>query len=622
MYQSANIERVVLIGAPNSGKTTLFNWMTRSRFRAVNYPGSTVDCYRGRTHPSYGRSLDILDTPGVYGVSSQSADEEVTLNILQKKSELGNIDFVVFCLDATQLRRQLPMALKVAQMGWPMVLALTMSDLVEKKKFQIDFKKLESVLGSKLYLIDGKTGRGVDQLISGLHKTPLQEVSLVAMDQLMSQRECTEKVDQILKSVTQSLDFEWQSDLWDQVLLHPVWGLVSFFLIMATLFTSVFWLAAPLMDWIDSLFSMLGSGIHQIAGQGLWVDFVADGVVASLASVIVFLPQIFILFFLMGILEDSGYLARAATLVDKPLSMLGLGGRSFVPLLSGYACAVPAIMATRTITSKKERRLAQAMIPLLSCSARLPVYSLLLAFLVGESSPFLAGLLLTLIYIVSGVIGAIATWGLNLLLPKTEKSSFVLELPLYRRPSLRLVMMHALVKCGSYVRKAGPIIFVLALVLWWSSHFPRNEIISGADKTPVAQNISESYLGQMGQKIEPLFKPMGIDWKVGVGLISAFAAREVFVSSMALVYDVSTEETEGIQEGVLAKMKAATWPNGDPIFRVGTIIGLIAFFMIALQCSSTVGIVLRETQSWTFTLAQLFGFNLVAYLVAVIFAQF
>lgn len=611
------IQSLVLVGPPNAGKTTLFNWITNSRYRAVNYPGSTVDCLKGQSHARYGRPLTVVDSPGIYGLEGDSPDEEVTIRLLKHDRKLGRLDAAVVCVDATQLERHLPLVFQVQALGWPVVVALTMHDLERTSGIEIDLDHLKKLIGVPVIRIDGRLGLGVEELIREARDLSLACPVPEKMDQsavLKKTRNMVAKISTHKVLASSPLEKTVRLDQW---LLHPVWGIVAFLSITMALFTAVFWLADPLMSFVDGGFSALGFFIHEGLGGTLLADFLADGIVASFGAVLVFVPQILILFLLLGVLEDSGYLARAATLIDRPLAAVGLSGRSFVPLLSAYACAVPAIMAARTIRSARERWIAISVIPLMSCSARLPVYALLLTFLFSGDAAWKGGLALALIYLGSMVIGALAAAVLDRLVKGKGDSSFLLELPIYRAPQWKVVSRNAILRTQSYVKRAGPVIFVLAMVLWFATNFPRPE--AGES---VAEATQTSYAGQAGQWIEPVFEPMGVDWRVGFGLISAFAAREVFVSAMALVFGVTTEGEEGtIRSALIDRMRAAKLPDGAPVFTLASVLGLIVFFMIALQCTSTTAVAGRETGSWRFAVTQVVVLNLVAYVLSVLVVQ-
>jgi ferrous iron transport protein B len=388
---------------------------------------------------------------------------------------------------------------------------------------------------------------------------------------------------------------------------------------MGSLFSCIFWLAKPIMEGVDHSLTALAEYILALAPENLFVQFVSGGVIASASAVLVFVPQIFILFTGIILLEDSGYLARSATLVDKPLSLFGLGGRSFVPLLSGYACAVPAMMAARTINSRRERLLTLFMIPLMSCSARLPVYALLLSFLFLGEPAWKGGLALTAIYFVSLLLGGVAVVIVGRFIKATERSFFMMELPVYRRPRILSVLRQAFSRTKSYIFSAGPAIFTFALIVWAATTFPRIDLQNKAER------LQSSYAASAGHVIEPVFTPMGGDWRTGVGLMSAFAAREVFVSSLAVLFQVTEVENqqdeESLQSSLLHKMSEAKAPNGRPLFTGTSVLGLVIFFMIAMQCLSTFTVSVRESGSFRFALLQLVSFNIVGYCLSVIVVQ-
>jgi ferrous iron transport protein B len=401
----------------------------------------------------------------------------------------------------------------------------------------------------------------------------------------------------------------------DQFLLHPILGGIVFLILMTLLFSSIYWVAQPFMDLIESSFGFISELVKNNI-QGLFGQFLSDGIIAAVGGVVIFVPQIFILFLLIGFLENTGYLARIAALVDKPLSFIGLGGRSFVPMLSGFACAVPAIMATRNIKSKKEKLIAQFVIPFMTCSARLPVYALILGFLFADKNPLYAGFSMAILYFMAIVIGAISSGIISKIVGGNEKSQLSLDLPLYRVPRFKILFLQAIEKSKSFLMKAGPIVFVLALVLWAASSFPRHL----DNETRTAAEITEqSYAAQFGKSIQPVFEPLGVDWRVGFGILSAFAAREVFVSAMAIVFHIEGEDDEQTT-GLLEKMKTAKFESGpyidQPIFTVASCVGILIFFMIALQCLSTFAILKKES-GMTLAMAQLISSNVVAYALAV-----
>lgn len=614
----ARVPVVALVGAPNSGKTTLYNWLTGSQAKAVNYPGSTVDYMKGELAQHWKKSQAfVLDTPGTYSLQAKSEDEMVTQKIILRQNPDALPDHVVVVLDGTQLARHLVLAEQVRETGLSMVLAITMADLLRSQDISLNLEPLRQHFRCPVLLVDGRLGGGIQDL-AGVFSQNKNEISTPEVKAWTGaeQDEKTRWAEDLARKVFQKSEVRipeiWNRTMkWDRLFLHPVFGSLAFFVIMTALFTSIYSLAAPLMDQVEGLFTWLSEVVLVLNPESLVVDFLANGIIASFGAVLIFVPQIFILFLGMGFLESSGYLARAATLIDKPFSKIGLSGRSFVPFLSGYACAVPALMAARNISSSRERWIARFIIPLLSCSARLPVYGILLAFLFSKSAPWIPGLVLAAIYIGSMLVSALASGILNKILPQDKKSFFLLELPLYRKPLLKVMLNQAWMKTKSFIQRAGPVIFVLTVVLWVGTTFPHHQASD-------AEKIQTSYLGQLGQKIEPVFEPMGLDWRGGIGLLAAFAAREVFVSTLAVVYNVADADSEA---GLLNAMSQAKLSDGTPVFTVASSVGLILFFMVALQCLSTVGMMIRESNSYQVALIQLVAFNLFAYVLAVAAVQ-
>jgi ferrous iron transport protein B len=616
---------VALVGAPNSGKTTLYNWLTGSKFKTVNYPGATIEYSLGKlaTHWNQGSHL-IMDTPGTYSLDPKSEDERVTHEALFNHPTHGAASLVVVVIDGTQISRQLTLVQQLMAAGFPVIGAVTMSDLLKKENQDVDWAHLEEILGIKIVTVEGVLGQGVDLLCQEINQAMQNIKSQPVLSKTSflgdKQFEVYQKNSLIWSHKIQKnkkiLNVFKNTQKIDSFLLHPVGGIFLFLAIMSLLFSSIYWMAQPYMDLIDSGFAFLADAVIKDRENLLWADFLSNGVIKSLGSVLIFLPQIFILFFGIGILESSGYLARAATLVDKPFSKLGLSGRSFVPVLSGFACAVPAIMATRNISSKRDRLITSFMIPLMTCSARLPVYALLTGFLFRKAPVWQAGLFLASLYFGALVLGAISAAILNRIIPQGEKSLFMMELPLYRRPQFKILLLQSWNRSLSYAKKAGPVIFTLAVAVWLGSTFPHYQ------ETNPEIKLSQSYLGQVGQKIEPIFEPMGADWRVGVGLISAFTAREVFVSTLAVVMNIGdTQDEDSLQNSLLDTMDQAKKRNGEKLFTVASVIALIVFFMIALQCMSTFAIAAKETGSMQFALIQLISLNLLAYILAVLIYQ-
>lgn len=658
---------ITLVGPPNSGKTTLFNYLSGKKFKTVNYPGSTVEYSTARILNKYDIQADLLDSPGIISLNPGSPDEEVSVNSLYKHPKLGSPDLVIVTVDASQITRHLFLAKQLILAGFRLIIAVTMVDLLNKRNLTISTKKLGKTLGCDAIIIDGRSGEGVsilielikknlDDLIVNGKKLPTKTFADSDKNELLSIYHEIEgiesKVIESLRNNDNEINLtQANSELIvlspsmrdavnrpdeltlkiDKILLHRFWGLFYFFLIMAVTFTSIFWIAEPFMGYIDDLFGFLASSASENLGETWFSSLVADGIITGTGAVMVFLPQILILFLILGLLEDTGYLARGAMLIDKPLSKIGLNGKSFVPMLSGFACAIPAMMAARTIANRKERLLTIFIIPLMSCSARLPVYALLIAFLIPYDKLWVGGIILAIIYIFSIVSTLVAAAIINKynksLIKTKDDSSFILELPAYRIPKTVIVIRNSFESAKQYITHAGPVILVFSVVLWFLTYFPNHspEIRDAdfMDETELAEiisaeRLSSSYASDLGKIIEPLMTPIGMDWRIGVSLIATFAAREVFVSSLALIFKVTGDE-DSLQSSILKSMRSArNEATGEPLFTISTIIGLIVFFIFAMQCISTLAVSRKETGSWRIPLLQVTLFTTLAYLFAFI----
>lgn len=651
------IPLITLVGPPNSGKTTLFNYLSGKNFKTVNYPGSTVEYYTCRIQDKFNIEANLLDSPGIISLNPNSPDEEVTVNSLYNHPEFGIPDLVIATADASQLSRHLLLTKQLLSAGFRVILVLTMPDLLEKKGLKVNTDKLSKLLRCDVVIINGRTGKGIENLITKIEKNLREsDKNNDFQPSIISDKLSKEdliglyaEIEQLTKSVIEPINFpdlekinqeikilnpvlqepELQPDLFtlklDKILLHRRYGLIFFFLIMTTMFTSIFWLADPFMGMVDDLFSYLAQTSSEILGNTWYSHFISDGLINGTGSVLVFLPQILILFLILGLLEDTGYLARGAMMIDKPLSKIGLNGKSFVPMLSGFACAIPAMLAARTISNKRERLLTIFIIPLMSCSARLPVFVLLVAFLTPGDKPWLGGLLLASIYIFSIVSSIIVASIINKfsksLIKAQDNSSFILELPAYRIPKLKIVLKNSYINALHYIKRAGPIILVLSMIIWFLTYMPNHSPVvdgNGLSQDEIMQlekseRLATSYAAELGKFIQPIMTPLGMDWRIGVSLIAAFAAREVFVSSLALIFRVTDEEN--IQSSLLTAMQEATnQQTGDPLFTTATVIGLIVFFVFALQCISTIAVSRKETGGWRIPILQLIIFTSTAYL--------
>jgi ferrous iron transport protein B len=644
---------ITLIGQPNSGKTTLFNLLTGSNFKTANYAGSTVEFSVGQIDPKFDFQAVLLDSPGVTSIHPQSPDEETTIDALFHHPVYKLPDLVIVTADTSQLSRQLYLVRQLIDSGFNVLIALTMHDILEKKDHFVSVEKMEELLKVPVIKINGRSGDGVAELVrrcrshyeyvifeNGKEKvkrpsppTEKDVITLYAYTESVEKQVVQPKIRPVDLSAINKKIFNTRphgadehSVKLDQIFLHPFWGMILFIFSMSVIFTSIFWLAQPVMDLISETFGILSTWVTTFLPASWYADLLAQGIIAGVGMVVTFLPQIVILFLFLGILEDSGYLARGAMLIDKPLSKIGLNGRSFVPMLSGFACAIPAIMAARTISNRRERLLTIFIIPLMSCSARLPVYALLLALVVPKEKPWIAGVALGMIYLTSLILGAAAAGIISRLAGKKGVSSFMLELPAYRKPIFRFILKATYYKSVMYVKKAGPTIIFCSLLLWALTYFPNTEPaidpsqINHLDEEQVSKLIefertNNSYAAAIGHWTEPLLTPLGWDWRVGVGLISAFAAREVFVSAMALSLRIS--EDDAIQTSLLSSMRDAKMANSNqPLFTIASTVGLIVFFMIAMQCLPTLAVSRKETGSWKIPAIQQGVYSLAAYLAA------
>lgn len=695
---------ISLVGAPNSGKTTLFNYLSGKNFKTVNYPGSTVEYSFAPLLDKFNFKANILDTPGILSLNPASPDEKVSIDSLYYHPDYGTPALILVSVDSSQLSRHLLLVKQMLQNKFRIVVVLTMGDILERKGFLVSEELLTHKLGCDVVRVNAKTGDGIGRLIDTIklnlssekiiidsyfdrhhkhhdhdhhkhhhllkklfhkhdkHKDPLKhllkhshhhsdhmlneldtdslkdlhkllhiyeeigkiETEVVKNDPKYISKKKLEKINRqfnVLNNCPDSFTIKV-----DRFLLHKYWGLIFFFLIMTATFTSIFWLASPAMDLVNSAFSFLAEYSSQLIGENWLGDLLSNGLISGLGAVLVFLPQIVILFLILGLLEDSGYLARGAMLVDKPLSKIGLNGKSFVPMLSGFACAIPATLATRTISNKRERFLTIFILPLMTCSARLPVYALLVAFITPANKPWLGGLIMAAIYligiIVSVVVAAIINKFQKIVIHEEDDSSFILELPTYKRPVFGIVINNTYNNAKHYVKRAGPIILGLSLVLWFLTYFPnsnphietKNHTQEEITELRNAERLAGSYSSYMGKIIEPVMTPLGLDWRVGTALISTFAAREVFVSSLAVIFKVTSTEDK-LQDSMLKAMREATIDNTQQkLFTPATIIGLIVFFIFALQCISTIAISRKETGGWRIPALQIIFFSTTAYL--------
>ena len=591
--------RFGLLGGPNSGKTTLFNALTGLRARVANYPGVTVERREGVVEVG-GRRAVVLDLPGTYSLTPLSADEAVVTRVLE--GEIAGVpppDALVLTADACSLERGLLFVGEALRLGKPTVLVLTMVDELRARGGALDLERLSDALGVPVVGVVGHRGLGVDRLRALLERP--EAWSRPAIPPPAEAAERGAWADSILDRVMLARPGRHAlTEAVDRVVLHPVAGTALFAAVMVIFFQLIFAWAVPAMDAIDAGVAALAAMVATALPPGLLADFLADGVVAGVGSVVIFLPQIVLLFTLLYVLEDLGYMARAAFVVDRAMGRIGLEGRAFVALLSSYACAIPGIMAARTVPSPRQRLVTILVAPLMTCSARLPVYALFIAAFVPATTVWgplgLQGLTLLGLYLLGGFAATIVAALLRRVVVADEPLPFVLELPPYRVPPPRLVLAQVWGAAWAFLRRAGTIILAVSIVLWCLLSFPRTPAPAGVGPDEAARlAVEHSIAGRIGHAIEPLIEPLGFDWKIGVGLVASLAAREVIVATLAQVYATSEEDPVSLREAVRNDRDPRT---GELVFPPATVGALLVFFVFALQCASTLAVMRRETNSW------------------------
>lgn len=595
---------VALIGPPNSGKTTLFNQLTGLRQKVANFPGVTVEQKTGRARLSATREVQIIDLPGIYSLNACSEDERVTHDVLfGKMNGTPKPDAVLLILDSTNLARHLTLAVPILSLDIPTLVILNMVDDLHNRGGKVDPYALAAQLGAPVAMISAAKGEGIDQVLRFLegsaagHKPRARRVELPVLQDIPKCRAWASEVGRGASYQSPAAS-KWSRRL-DGVFLHRIYGPLIFALVVVGVFQTIFSGAAPMMDGVESLISASGQLLRRLLPDGILQSLLIDGVWSGVGSVVVFLPQILLLFLFLGILEDSGYLARAALIADRSMRRVGLQGKSFIPLLSAYACAVPAILATRTIENKRDRIATILIAPFMTCSARLPVYTLLIAAFIPER-PVLGHFLGTRAAAMLGLylLGFFAAFATARLLKssvlRSERSAFVLEMPPYRWPTLRSLGLRLFDRAKVFLRRAGTVILLVAIVLWCLASLPLHD-----GKQPAIEN---SLVGHIGRAIEPVIKPLGFNWKIGVGLITSLAAREVIVGTLGTLYGIEgSTESQGLQQALRQDLT------------LGGAIALLVFFAFAMQCMSTVAVVRRETGGWRWPAAQFAYMTALAY---------
>jgi len=689
------------VGNPNSGKSSLFNSLTGLNQKVGNFPGVTVDKKTGTSKISEKISAKIIDLPGTYSLYPKRNDEWVSYKVLMDDDKEVKADVIVLIADASNLKRNLLFCSQILDLKKPVVVALTMVDIAKKNNIQIDIAGLERELGILVIPVNPRKNKGIGELKKAIEKTvenigkipdrnfidassfapqaikkiqklfpdisdyraihylinhetfaleqPVQDAieNIEAETKFNPSKTQAEEILQRyskIKNIMQQTVVEADplhkalfTQKLDDILLHRTWGYLILLVVLFSLFQSIFLLAQFPMDGIEWTFAKAGGWLGGILPQGWFSDLFINGILAGLSGILVFVPQIMILFGLITLLEDTGYMARISFLTDRVMRKAGLNGKSVMPMISGLACAVPAIMSARGIENKKERLLTIMCTPLMSCSARLPVYTVLIALVIPNKMYLgfigLQGMVMMLMYLTGTIMALLSAYVMKWFIKSKEKSFFILELPLYREPRWKNMFYTMIEKAKVFVFQAGKVIMVISLLLWVLSTYGPPGKMKGVsekyaslvqqqpaqsaefDKLKRTELLQNSYAGILGKSIEPVIKPLGYDWKIGIALITSFAAREVFVGTMATLYSVGDDKDEN-NATLRQKMKAAVWPNGTKVYTLAAGLSLLIFYVLAMQCMSTLAVVKRETRSWKWPLIMLTYMTSLAYIMS------
>ena len=692
---SKNIN-VALIGNPNTGKSSVFNQLTGLNQKTGNYPGITVEKRQGVCRLPRGVKARILDLPGTYSLNASSLDENVVVELLLNKNDKDFPDVAVVISDVENLKRNMLLFTQIKDLSIPTILVINMSDRMNRKGISIDAEKMEELLQAKVVLVSARKNEGIDTLkqhiTSYKNISTLPCVSIASIDQdyfaslkrtfpnqslyklwlvitqdvnfarierqkmeaqdathtrsrsflkRLQQKETIKRyqyINNVLKACynKDSAKATGLRGRLDRILTHKVWGFVIFFLVLFTIFQALYdWSSVP-MNFIDTSFAQLSDWAKVNLPNWLAPKLIAEGVIPGLGGIVIFVPQIALLFFFIAVLEETGYMSRVVFITDRVMRRFGLSGKSVVPLISGTACAIPAIMATRNIENWKERLITILVTPFTTCSARLPVYLILISLVIPNERILganLQGLVLMFFYLLGFAMALLAAFVLHKTLPKRQTSHFVVEMPNYRIPLLKNVVITIVEKTKSFVLEAGKIILAISILLWvMASNGPgatfKNapEIVAAQaevtdanfDQKLSAYKLEHSYLGFVGKGIEPIIRPLGYDWKIGIAIVSSFAAREVFVGTLATIYNVGDSSEETIKN----RMSAETYADGTAVFNLASGLSLMVFYAFAMQCMSTLAIVRKETNSWRWPAVQLVVMTVIAYLGALATFQY
>jgi ferrous iron transport protein B len=640
---------IALVGNPNAGKTSLFNQLTGLRAKTANFPGTTVEHRRGILQIGK-RTATLVDLPGLYSLDAVTPDEQVACAALAGTAPgMSPPDAILLVADSTNLERNLFLVSQALELGLPAVLALNLIDVAEQQGLTFNLAELESRLGCRVVPISARSGRGLDDLLSAVEgvldrRHPPQLPREVAACGSCTGCRFAARYDWAESVSTAAVHGDasahgHRTEAIDRVLTHKAVGLACFAAVMMLVFMLIFWVAQFPMDLIDGMFSAAGKTIGRWLPAGDFNSLVTDGLIGGVGGMLVFLPQICLLFFVLALLEDSGYMARAAFVMDRLMHRVGLPGKAFVPLLSAHACAIPAIMSTRVIEDRRDRLATIMVIPLMSCSARVPVYVMVMALLFPQE-PVKASLLFAGAYGL-GIAAALAmAWVFKKTLLKGPTRPLVIELPNYRRPSLRNALLLTYDRAMAFVKTAGTTILVISLVLWAAATYPKTPVDkmpaevqarlselaargddAAADHLMQQTQLEHSFAGRLGRGIEPVFAPLGFDWKLSVGVLSSFAAREVIVSTLGVLYGLGAEAADDAPQSLIDSIRMSRRPDGSLVFTTAACLSVLVFYILAMQCLPTQAVARRETGSWKWPLVQLGYMTVLAYTAALVTFQ-
>ena len=649
--------KIALVGNPNTGKTSLFNRLTGLNQKVGNYPGITVDKKIGTCKLSTSQKASIIDLPGTYSLNASSIDEDIAVKVLSDVANKNYPDVVIVVADVENLKRNLLLFTQIKDLGLPTVLAINMQDQMKNRGISIDIDSLAKDLKTNIVLISTKKNTGIDDLkkavidYRALSLDPCFMNSDGILDKQKSSslnqkhRETIKRYQFLTNALNKSytVNRDKATDLrakLDRVLTHPIFGYLIFFAILFFIFQGLFYWTEGPMEFIDTSFASLGEWVKNNFQKGIATNLISEGIIPGVGGVLIFIPQIAFLFMVLSILEESGYMSRVVFLMDRIMKRFGMSGKSVVPLISGTACAIPAIMAARNIESWKERLITILVTPFTTCAARIPVYAIIISLVIPNETIVgglfnLQGLTLMLLYLIGFVSAIIAAAILDKVLKIKSRSYFVIEMPDYKLPLLKNVLIHVFEKTKAFVFGAGKIILAISILLWLLASYGPTKNFKNAEEIVKTEfvhlnqeeldakiatfKLENSYIGILGKTIEPVIRPLGYDWKIGIALITSFAAREVFVGTLATIYSVGSEEEISIKNKMKKEVDTV---SGRPIYNFASGISLLLFYAFAMQCMSTLAIVKRETNSWKWPIIQLAAMTTIAYISALIAYQF